>query len=87
MYQIRLLKEASRNLEDLDKAIARRIVRKVSWLAENIENIELKGLRAELSGLAKLREGDYRIIYQVLHDEEIIIIHFIGHRRDVYKAR
>jgi len=87
MYQVRLLNEATQNLESLDKSIARRVLRKILWLVENIEKIDPKGLRADLSGLAKLREGDYRIIYQILPDEQIILIHFIGHRRDVYKAR
>ncbi|MGI8555398.1 MAG: type II toxin-antitoxin system RelE family toxin [Pyrinomonadaceae bacterium] len=36
-------------------------------------------------GLAKLRAGDYRIIYETIHAEEIIVIHFIGHRSKVYK--
>jgi mRNA interferase RelE/StbE len=85
MYQIRLEEEAVRDLEKLDKAIARRIVRKISWLAENIENIQPKGLRADLSKLSKLREGDYRIIYEILKEEQIIIIYFIGHRSEVYK--
>jgi len=44
-------------------------------------------LKAELSGLSKLREGDYRIIYQIIPEEEVILIHFIGHRRDIYKMK
>lgn len=87
MYEIRLFEEAKRNLERLDKTIARRILRKLNWLAENAEMIELKGLRQNLSGFAKLREGDYRIVYQVSHEEEIVFVRFIGHRREVYKNK
>ena len=87
MYEIRLYEEASRNLERLDKTIIRRILRKLNWLAENAEMIEPKGLRQNLSGFAKLREGDYRIVYQISHDEEIIFVRFIGHRREVYKKK
>lgn len=87
MYEIRLFEEARRNLERLDKTIARRVIRKLNWLAENGEMIGLKGLRKNLSGLAKLREGDYRIIYQVSHEEEIVFIRFIGHRSEVYKNK
>jgi len=81
------LKEAVRDLEKLDKEIARRIVKKINWLAENAETVKSKGLRSNLAGLAKLREGDYRIIYEVIHAEEIIIIYFIGHRSEVYKEK
>jgi mRNA interferase RelE/StbE len=87
MWQIRFKEDVSRDLEKLDKEIARRIVRKISWLAENIDNIQPKGLRADFSRLFKLREGDYRIIYEILKKEQIILIYFIGHRRDVYKTR
>jgi mRNA interferase RelE/StbE len=62
-------------------------VRKIHWLAENAENIEPKGLRKNLAGLAKMHEGDYRIIYEIVHSEKIVIVHFIGHRREVYKNK
>ncbi|MBA3694540.1 MAG: type II toxin-antitoxin system RelE/ParE family toxin [Acidobacteria bacterium] len=87
MYQIRILREASRSLENLDKSVAHRIVRKINWLAENAEVVKPKGLRKNLSGLSKLREGDYRIFYRVIHEEKTVIIQFIGHRREVYKNK
>ncbi len=87
MYQIRLLKDAVRDLEKLDKEIARRILKKINRLVENAETVKPKGLRINLAGLAKLREGDYRIIYEIIHAEEIIIIHFIGNRSEVYKRK
>jgi mRNA interferase RelE/StbE len=87
MYKIRFFEEASRNLERLDKTIARRILRKLNWLADNAETVIPKGLRKNLSDFAKLREGDYRIIYQVSHEEEIIFVRFIGHRSEVYKRK
>jgi mRNA interferase RelE/StbE len=71
MWQIRFKEDASRDLEKLDKEMARRIVRKISWLAENIDNIQPKGLRANFSRLSKLRDGDYRIIYEILKKEQI----------------
>jgi len=87
MYQVRFVKDAVRDLEKLDKAAVRRIARQINWLAENAETIQLKGLRRNLAGLAKIREGDYRIIYEIIHAEEIVVIHFIGHRREVYKNK
>jgi hypothetical protein len=41
----------------------------------------------DLAGLYKLRVGDYRIIYEVLWDEETIVIHAVGHRREIYRRR
>lgn len=85
MYQLRFIKDAVRDLGKLDKTIARRIAKKINWLAENAETIEPEGLRANLSGLSKLRQGDYRIIYEIIYLEKIVVIHFIGHRSEVYK--
>lgn len=31
--------------------------------------------------------GDYRILYQVLEEEKVILIHAVGHRREVYRKR
>ena len=87
MYKILFLEEAERGLRRLDKVLARRVIRKLNWLAENAEAVEPKGLRKNLAGFAKLREGDYRVIYQLLRDEEMIIVRFIGHRREIYKNK
>ena len=84
---MRLYEEARRNLERLDKTITRRILRKLKWLAENAEMIEPQGMRKNLSDFAKLREGDYRIVYRVSHEEEIVFVRFIGHRSEVYKNK
>lgn len=86
MYTVRLLKSASRGLEGLDKAVATRIVRRLNWLAENLESIKPEPLKGPLRGLYKIREGDYRIAYEILRGERVIIIHIIGHRREIYKG-
>jgi mRNA interferase RelE/StbE len=87
MHKIRLLQSATHDLERLDKSTAARIVQRMKWLAENIDSIAPKRLTGPLAGLCKLREGDYRIIYQELPNEETIVIHAIGHRRDIYRKR
>jgi len=85
IYSVRILKSASRELEALDKQVAKRIVAKIQWLSENLESLKPTALKGELSGLFKLREGDFRIIYQILHKERIVVIHAIGHRREIYR--
>ncbi len=44
-------------------------------------------LRRNLSGLFKLRVGNYRIIYQVKKNEVIVLSLAVGHRKQVYKDR
>jgi len=42
-------------------------------------------LRRNLSGLFKLRVGDYRIIYQIYEHEVLVVIIKVGHRKEVYE--
>jgi len=84
-YSVRLLKGATRDLERLDNSTGRHITHRISWLSQNMDSVRPVALKGELAGLYKLREGDYRIIYQVLTKEKIIIIHGIGHRKEIYK--
>jgi mRNA interferase RelE/StbE len=41
--------------------------------------------RGSLSGLYKLRAGDWRIIYEAEHADKVIFVHRIGHRREIYR--
>jgi mRNA interferase RelE/StbE len=84
MYSIRILDEASRDLLRLDKSVGVRIVERLRWLAENLENVKPEALISDLVGFYKLRVGDYRVIYDVLRDEQTIVIYSVGHRRDIY---
>ena len=85
MYQLRILDKAVEELGKLDKSIARRITNRLKWLAENFPNVRIESLSGGLSGFQKLRIGDYRVLYQVLHDDKIIVIHKIGHRKEIYR--
>lgn len=85
MYRLRFLDAAENEFEKLDKSVSVRILRKLMWLAENAELVAEEGLRGGMSHLSKLREGDFLILYQILHDEQTIVVHDIGHRSEVYK--
>jgi mRNA interferase RelE/StbE len=83
-YTVRLLDQAADDLARLDAIIARRILKRLDWLQANIETIVPGRLTGQFAGLNKLRVGDYRVIYQVIQEELVIVVRAIGHRRDVY---
>jgi mRNA interferase RelE/StbE len=85
MYEILVLEDAESDLQSLDRLVAQRIVRRVEWLAEHLDDMKLEQLTGKLSGYFKLRVGDYRIIYSVIKSENLIVIHRVGHRREVYR--
>lgn len=86
-YSVRILKAATRELARLNKPVARRMVERIRWLAENLEKVRPQPLKGDLAGLYKLREGDYRIIYEIIREENVIIIHTVGHRREIYRRK
>ncbi|MGH9947245.1 MAG: type II toxin-antitoxin system RelE family toxin [Pyrinomonadaceae bacterium] len=86
MYSLIFLTAAQKQFAKLDRAVARRIKRKLDWLIENIQNIEPEWLHSNLSGLAKLREGDFRVLYEVRHESKQILVHTVDHRSEVYKG-
>jgi mRNA interferase RelE/StbE len=85
VYQIRIQDSAARELEHLDKQIVRRLFKPIRWLAANLEAIKPDPLSGDLAGLYKLRVGDYRVVYEILHPEQVIVVHLIGHRREIYR--
>jgi len=83
--RIRILGPATRELMRLDKRVGRRVVERINWLAANLDSVRPEAFTGNLAGLYKLRVGDYRVIYEVLRQEETIVIHAIGHRSAIYR--
>ena len=67
MYQIRIQDAAARDLARLDPTVARRIVNRIRWLAENLDDVKPEALTGDLAGFYKLRSGDHRVVYEILH--------------------
>jgi len=85
VFTPRILKNAIPQLKKLDPPVAKRIVDQITWLAQHFEKIKPEPLKGNLAGLFKCREGDYRIIYEPLQKEKVILVHEVGHRSDIYK--
>jgi mRNA interferase RelE/StbE len=83
-YSVEYEPEALADLEKLTQAVRERVINKITWLAENFDQITPQALTADLSGFFKLRVGDYRVIYEFSRDDEVISIDRIKHRREVY---
>ena len=86
MYEIQILESAADELAKLDPVVARRVVARLRRLASTFDSIRPQPLTGALSGFYKLRVGDYRVIYDVLRPERVIIVHLIRHRREVYRG-
>ena len=83
-HRIEFTNKAVEGSESLTATVRERVFKKIHWLGENFDDIGHHALSANLSGLFKLRIGDYRVIYSF--DDDFITIHQIGHRRDIYSG-
>jgi len=85
VHQVVVLPKALNDLSKLDKTVFRRIIEKLSWLSENIESITPLSLTGNYTDLFKLRIGDWRVIYDINHEQKMITVHKVGHRSEIYK--
>lgn len=78
---------AQRELDRLDKPVARRISKFLFERVSKLDDPRQIGerLTGTLSDFWKYRVGDYRIICSLEHDRLVVLVLRIGHRREVYK--
>ena len=84
-YRIEWEPDASDALDRLDASVVQRILLRITWLAANLDNVKPQALSASLRGYFKLRVGDYRVLYTMNREDRVLVIEYVGHRRDIYK--
>ena len=87
MYSVKFTPTAVDDLARLNKPIAQRIFTKIRRLAENFEALTPEPLAGQWDGIYKLRIGDYRVLYTFNKAEPSLTVHFVRHRREVYKTK
>ena len=86
-YNIRPSLSFEPSLEKLDKSIAKRVTEKLEMLAENPLTIPspMGNLPKDLTGLRKIRVGNWRVFFWVDHAKKEIVPYFIENRDEIYK--
>jgi len=83
-YSITFARSARKELESLSASLVQRIFPKIEVLASEPRPKGCRKLRGE-KNLWRIRVGDYRVIYAVYDDREVVDIIAIRHRRDAYE--
>jgi mRNA interferase RelE/StbE len=73
--------EAVARLKALDKATAKRIIRKITGSRAN-PHLGFKRLAGRPE--YKLRIGDYRVIADIDESKKVILVRTLGHRKNIY---
>ena len=81
-YRIVWSIQASKQMERLDRSVAKRIHEKVGQLYQNPERYVEKLVRYPYY---RLRVGDYRVILDIQNEMVRILILKVGHRSNVYE--
>ena len=80
-WRVEWAETAIRDLGRLDKAVARRIMAKLEQAAPNPTRFFERQVG---SADYKLRVGDYRLLALLAHEDHIIFIEKVDHRKRVY---
>ena len=81
-YRVVIKKSAAKEIESIPKKDRIRIIEKIRSLAADPHSHGSK----KLSGQEKyrIRQGNYRILYQVINEVLVVSVVRVKHRRDIY---
>jgi mRNA interferase RelE/StbE len=84
-YSINFKPSVEKDLRPLSKTLISRVMERIERLKTDPyprQAIKLSGTER----LYRIRVGDYRIVYEVDTQAKEVTIHYVRHRREVYRA-
>jgi len=82
-YKIVFRKSVARDVHRIPNRDIRRILTAIDGLSEEPRPTGVEKLSEQER--YRVRQGDYRIIYEIKDDTGVVIVVRIGHRKDVYR--
>ncbi|MEX2182019.1 MAG: type II toxin-antitoxin system RelE/ParE family toxin [Gemmatimonadaceae bacterium] len=82
-YSIQLTRSAAKELEGVPTKDRQRIVRRIGALAGNPRPAGAEKLSGD--DKYRLRQGDYRIPYEIVDEQLVVTVVRIGNRREGYR--
>ena len=85
-YRLLLARKAQKFYEKADSSLAKRLNACFDQLqAEPFTHPNIKRLRGTLEGYLRYRVGDWRVVYEVDIEAQVVTVLAIAHRREVYR--
>ena len=82
-YQLLYSETSKRQIKKLHPQVKPVVKSKIEELQEN--PFSGKWLEKELSGYLSIQAKRFRVIYKIIDNDQIVEIHYVGHRRDIYE--
>ena len=86
-YRVAYLPAVIDDLRTIDHGVAQRLLDKTKWLASNVENLRHEPLAPDLPELSQYAVADWRILYFVDREDQVVNIHRISSRKELYRRR
>ena len=84
-YRVSLRPSAEKDLRRLSPDIVARVAAHINRLITNPFPSQVVKLK-EPGSLYRIRVGDYRVVYEVDAKASLIVVHYVRHRREVYRG-
>ena len=82
-YRTRFEPPAPADLRAIDRKVALTMLRKLAELETDPYAFDTTEMVYK-PGVRRLRVGNYRVWYTIEHDELVVLVIKVGHRRDIY---
>ena len=86
-FRVAYLPAVIDDLRAIDQGIAQRLFEKTKWLASNVENLRHEPLASDLPNMSQYAVADWRILYSVDREDDIVAIHRISSRKELYRRQ
>lgn len=83
-YKIEITASAEKSLKKIPKKDLGKVIEAIQVLAISPFPSGCRKLKGE-EDVYRVRQGNYRIIYEVIDKKLIVLVLKIGHRKDIYK--
>ena len=83
-YTVKLTRAATKEVGSYDGKIRRQIDGRLEELRVNPRPHDARPLRGRVRGY-RIDVGEYRILYDVDYESDLVIVWRVGHRKDVYR--
>lgn len=82
-FSLQIKTSVARALARIDKPQRMHLVEAIDRLTENPHRGQQ--LKGELTGLRRIRVGDYRVIYEIDAGKLIVLVIRVGRHREIYR--